>query len=168
MNVAEKTVRLLAIASGGGHWVQLRRMRPAWENCDVAYVTTKPGYRDEVMADGRLASGGNCRFYVITDANRWQKFRLLRQLLQIIVILIRERPDVVISTGAAPGYFALRISKLIGARTIWVDSVANAEVLSLAGQMAGGYADLWLTQWRDLEGSENPKRGLPLHRGSVI
>ena len=60
------------------------------------------------------------------------------------------RPDVVISTGAAPGYFALRLGKLFGARTIWVDSIANAEEMSLSGRLAQRYADLWLTQWPEV------------------
>ena len=46
---------------------------------------------------------------------------------------MRLRPDVVITTGAAPGYFAVRIGKLLGARVVWVDSIANAEELSLSG-----------------------------------
>jgi hypothetical protein len=62
----------------------------------------------------------------------------------------------VISTGAAPGYFAVRIGKLFGARTIWVDSVANAEELSLSGKEAGRHVDLWLTQWPHLARPEGP------------
>ena len=33
----------------------------------------------------------------------------------------------VISTGAAPGYFAMRFAKWLGRRTIWIDSIANVE-----------------------------------------
>ena len=63
------------------------------------------------------------------------------------MVVLRVRPDVVISTGAAPGFFALRFGKLLGARTVWVDSIANAEQMSLAGELARPYSDLWLTQW---------------------
>jgi UDP-N-acetylglucosamine:LPS N-acetylglucosamine transferase len=73
-----------------------------------------------------------------------------------VCILLRERPDVIISTGAAPGYFALRLGKWFGARTIWVDSIANVEKLSLSGQRVGKYADLWLTQWPHLARPEGP------------
>ena len=66
------------------------------------------------------------------------------------------RPDVVISTGAAPGYFALRLGKMLRAQTIWLDSLANVETLSQAGEMAGPYADLWLTQWPELAGDAGP------------
>ena len=64
--------------------------------------------------------------------------------------MLRERPDVVVSTGAAPGYLALRCAKLLGARTVWIDSVANVEELSLSGRIASTKADLCLTQWPHL------------------
>jgi hypothetical protein len=69
----------------------------------------------------------------------------------------------VITTGAAPGYFAIRIGNLFGARTIWVDSIANGEELSLSGQKAGPHAALWLTQWAHLAKAEGPH-----YRGSVL
>ena len=94
---------------------------------------------------------------MIVDATRWNKLKLLRMALQITWILLRERPDVVVSTGAAPGYFALRLGKWLGARTIWIDSIANVERLSLSGQRIGPHADLWLTQWPHLARPDGPQ-----------
>ena len=71
-------------------------------------------------------------------------------------LVIRERPDVVVTTGAAPGYFALRFGKWIGAKTIWIDSIANLERMSLSGERVRRYADLWLTQWAHLAKSDGP------------
>jgi len=62
----------------------------------------------------------------------------------------RERPSVVVSTGAAPGYLAIRCARLMGARTLWIDSVANIEELSMSGRLASTTADLCLTQWPHL------------------
>lgn len=62
----------------------------------------------------------------------------------------------VLSTGAAPGYIAVRLGKLIGAKTIWIDSIANVEHLSMAGELAGQHADLWLTQWPHLAKADGP------------
>jgi UDP-N-acetylglucosamine:LPS N-acetylglucosamine transferase len=135
--------RILAVASSGGHWVQLCRLRPAFDGHDVAYMTTDPGHRDEVAGS---------RYYTVVDANRWERIKLLRSAVKIVWVLLRERPEVVVSTGAAPGYIALRIAKLLGARTVWIDSVANVEELSLSGQMASRKADLCLTQWSHLAG----------------
>ena len=78
-------------------------------------------------------------------------------------LVFRERPDVVITTGAAPGYFGVRFGKWLGARVVWVDSVANAEELSLSGEKAGTFVDLWLTQWAHLA-----REGGPECLGSVL
>lgn len=102
-------------------------------------------------------------FYVVPEANRWDKIRLVRSLLKIVWVVLRLRPDVVVTTGAAPGYFAVRVASLIGSRTVWIDSIANAEELSLSGKKAGRFVDLWLTQWPDVSGPEGPQ-----YKGSVL
>jgi UDP-N-acetylglucosamine:LPS N-acetylglucosamine transferase len=139
--------RVLAVSSGGGHWVQLLRVRSAFDGCDVAFVSVSRQYEPQVRPS---------RFYAVRDATRWDKFGLLVQAFQLATILIRERPDVVISTGAAPGYFAIRLAKLLSKRTVWIDSIANVEKLSMTGELVGRYADLWLTQWLHLARPQGP------------
>ena len=72
-------------------------------------------------------------------------------------IIFTKRPDVVISSGAAPGLIAIMLGKMVGAKTIWIDSIANAEELSLSGKKAGAFADLWLTQWPNLVQPTGPQ-----------
>lgn len=151
-----RPVRIVAIASAGGHWVQLMRLRAAWEGCDVTYVTTDPGQAEVLRRLAAEAGMPSPKLRIVTEGNRWQKARLIRQLMQIAVLMLRLRPDTVISTGAAPGYFALRIGKVLGARTIWIDSIANAGEMSLSGRKIRKHADLWLTQWPHLAGPDGP------------
>ena len=146
--------------------MQLQRLRPAWDGCETIYVTTKREYQQDVEADAKRRSIKIPKFYTVTPATRWEKFRMLRQLCEISFILLKERPDVLITTGAAPGYFALRLGKMLGARTIWVDSIANAEELSLSGQKVKRFADLWLTQWEHLSGSDETVN--PAYLGAVV
>jgi len=139
--------KVLAISSGGGHWVQLQRLRPAFEGCNIIFATTQKSYGFDIAED---------HFRVIPDCNRWEKIKLLKSAFAILLLVIREKPDVIVSTGAAPGYFAIRFGKTLGKKTIWVDSIANAEELSMSGQRARKYADLWLTQWEHLSRPEGP------------
>lgn len=148
--------RIVAVASAGGHWVQLMRLRAAWEGCDVTYITTDPGLAETLRQDAATRGEFEPKLHIIIDANRWRKRRLALQMLQVLMLMLRLRPDAVISTGAAPGYFALRFGKLLGARTVWIDSVANAEELSLSGLKIGKHADLWLTQWEHLVQPDGP------------
>lgn len=140
--------RVLAVSSGGGHWVELLRLAPAFEAVDVAYVTVQRDYGGDVQ--GR-------RFYVVNDATRWNKLAVAMMALRLLVIMMWERPDVVITTGAAPGYFALRFGRWLGAKTVWLDSIANAGELSMSGRIARRHADLWLTQWSHLAESDGPE-----------
>ena len=114
MHLKEKDNRkkVLAVASSGGHWTQLMRVLPAFTSYEVVFVTVLKSYRSQVPKN---------RFYLINDANRWNKLRLVQVALKLVWILGKERPDVVVSTGAAPGYFALRLGRLFGAKTIWID-----------------------------------------------
>jgi hypothetical protein len=142
-----KPPKLLAAASAGGHWVQLLRLRPAFEGFEVAFLTTNESCRTEVSE----------RVYLVNEASRWNKLALLVMCARVVWAVARVRPDFVISTGAAPGYMALRFGRMIGARTIWLDSIANADELSLSGQRIGKHADLWLTQWPHLASSSGPR-----------
>lgn len=149
-----KPKRILAVASGGGHWVQLMRLRPAFEGHAVSYVTVDRDYGTDLAGE---------RLYVVPDSNLSSKLGLLRTALAVFWVVLRVRPDVVLSTGAAPGWFSLVFGRWFGARTVWIDSIANAERLSKSGERAGRYADLWLTQWPELA-----QPGGPEFVGSVL
>lgn len=147
-------MKILAISSGGGHWVQLLRLRAAFDGEDVTYACVRPSYSADVPGE---------RFMSITDATRWDRWRLLKMLFQVAWLILTLRPDVVITTGAAPGYAAIRFGKWMKARTIWIDSIANVETMSLSGAKLAKHADLWLTQWPHLAKQEGPH-----YKGAVI
>jgi len=154
INKAERRNKVLAVASSGGHWTQLLRVVPALTSFEIVYLTVLESYRLQVPDN---------RFYFVNDANRWNKLRLITLAIRVAWIIGKERPDVVVSTGAAPGYFALLFGRLFGARTIWIDSITNIERLSMSGSLVGRHADLWLTQWPHLARPEVPHFG-----GSVL
>lgn len=140
--------KILAISSGGGHWIELMRLRPAFDGHEVVYATVSDAYRSHVP-DARLR--------VIPDVTRWDRLGLVKCASRVLAVLALERPDVVISTGALPGFFGVVLGKAVGCRTIWVDSIANVEELSMSGAKVGPFADLWLTQWPELERTSGPE-----------
>ena len=145
--------KVLAVASGGGHWIQLLRLRPSFNGTRLRYMTTNHDFKKDVSEP----------LYVVSDANIWEKFKLVKMFLQVAWVILKFRPDVVISTGAAPGFAALFFGKVIGAKTIWIDSIANAEQLSKSGIHAKKVADVWLTQWEHLASDKGP-----LFKGRVL
>ena len=148
------TKRVLAVASGGGHWVQLMRLRPAFEGLDVAFVSVNAFRRDEVRGH---------RFFTLPDASRWNKHMFVPMAFKILWILLLVRPHVVVTTGSAPGYATLQLARLFGSRTVWIDSISQIEALSMSGRLAGKVADLWLTQWPHLASPQGPQ-----YSGSVL
>lgn len=147
--------RILAVASGGGHWEQLMRLRPAFERTETFYASTNKGYADrESIRD--LA--------VIPDANRHSaRSASFRTLTESWKLVRRLRPDVVVSTGAMPGLFCIAFGRLFGARTMWIDSIANSERMSVSGRFARFLAHETLTQWPHLANGRSP-----VFRGSVL
>lgn len=147
--------KVLLVASSGGHWVQLNRLAGAFSETDLHFASTEKDY-------GQAVRQG--RFHYVPDASMSSPVpRILWQALCVLALLLRVRPDVVVSTGAAPGYFALLFGRKLGARTVWVDSIANVEQVSLAGSKAAKHADLYLTQWEHLA-----CEGGPAYFGSVV
>lgn len=151
----DRPLRILAIASGGGHWVELMRLRPAFEGLDVAYASVFPDYADDVPGH---------RFHSFDDVSRFNKARIGSVFVQVARIVLRERPAVVITTGSFPALMALGVAKVaLGARTIWIDSIANCQQLSTSGRLARRVADIWLTQWPHLSADDGPQ-----HWGAVL
>ena len=144
-----KERKVLFVSSSGGHWIQLRRLRPAFDGWNQSFACTNAGYRSTIDP--------NDRFFAIPEANRWSKLRLVYQALAVLWAVLRTRPEVIVSTGASSGFFAMLFGRLVRSKTIWVDSIANVDRLSLSGQQAGRFADLWLTQWEHLARPEGPK-----------
>ncbi len=130
--------KILAVASGGGHWKQLMLLSPAFEGCNVKYITTIEGLPEQEGIEN---------YRIVKDSNKDEKLSLLVTLTQIFIIVIKYRPDFVISTGAAPGLLAIILGRLLGAKTLWVDSIANGEELSMAGRLAKKCSNKVLSQW---------------------
>jgi UDP-N-acetylglucosamine:LPS N-acetylglucosamine transferase len=147
--------KVMAVASGGGHWVELRRIMPAFEGAEVVYVSTEP------QADADLAPA---RYYAVRNVTRRNRLAFVTILRQIVGIVRRERPEVVVTTGAAPGLVAIACAKLLcRSRTVWIDTIANAERMTLSGRLARPFADAWLVQWPHLA-----RPGGPEHWGAVL
>ena len=148
--------RVLAVASSGGHWLQLKRLRKSWIGCEVHLATN---CLNQVIIES------DWTVHQIPDGSRKDRLGLIRTAVTLHRLVKSLRPDVVVTTGAAPGLVALAAGKLSGARCIWLDSIANTQRLSLSGRLARPFADLWLTQWPQLS---KPSRLFPFKRPQYL
>lgn len=135
--------KILAVASIGGHWVQLLRIaKPLEENYEVVYMSTHPKCQSMV---------GDCGFHTIMDFSRWNAWKILPVFFSALNVVRKENPHVVITTGAAPGLIVLFAAFCLRKKTVWIDSIANVNHLSLCGRVAKKFASRFYTQWKELE-----------------
>jgi len=138
----KKRRKICLVASAGGHLTQLLKLESCWQDYEVCWITTSKVMLEKLQSQGRVYTVGEC--------NRNQPLRILKVLLCCLRMLIREKPGIVISTGAAAGCIICFLAKPTGAKIVWVDSITNVRRLSLSGRLVRHIADLFLVQWPEL------------------
>ena len=137
--------KVLSVSSFGGHTVELHQ----------CLKMSKMG--SLVMA----CTGGECD-YLIDDFSRTDVWKILRVMRQVWRIIRKEKPDVLISTGAAPGLAAIVVARAMGITTIWIDSIATRSKLSLSGRLVKPFCKEYYVQWPELA------RGRIKYMGNVL
>jgi beta-1,4-N-acetylglucosaminyltransferase len=137
-----KKIKICLAASSGGHLTQLLRLSDSWKEYEAFFVVTSDIVRKELQKYGKV--------YVVGECNRQHPLQVLFVLLKCIKIVFIEKPQVIISTGAAVGCLTCFTAKIIRAKIIWVDSITNVSRLSLSGQLVKKIADLFFVQWPEL------------------
>lgn len=139
------TLRICVGASAGGHMNELLKLlerSKSWPQPPSFYVTSLATMAEKLAQLGPV--------YIIGECNRWHPLKTMGVLLRSLKIIIKERPDVVITTGSLPLAIVCLSAKLFGAKIVWIDSIANIEHFSLSGRVILYFADLFLTQWPEL------------------
>lgn len=131
--------KIIAVASVGGHLVQLLTITKALEKYyEIIYCSTHTDCRDLI---------GGCEYYLMEDFNRKTPWKLISGFIKQVRMIKKNRPVAVISTGAAPGLAALMAAKVCGVKSIWIDSIANVQQLSASGRIARKFVSRIYTQW---------------------
>jgi UDP-N-acetylglucosamine--N-acetylmuramyl-(pentapeptide) pyrophosphoryl-undecaprenol N-acetylglucosamine transferase len=136
-----RALRICLAGSGGGHVRQLLDLAPAFGDHDHFFVT-------EDTALGRtLQSRSRTHFvphFAWGQGKHGQSVKMLMaaaaNFVRSAFIVLRERPDIVISTGAGAVYFTVLWARLAGACVIVVESFARFEAPSLFGRLAASLA----------------------------
>lgn len=134
--------RKICIAcSSGGHLHQLHLLKPFWEKYARFWVTFE-------KEDSKSLLRGEQVYGVYFPTNRNVK-NLIRNTWLAIRILLRERPNLIISNGAAIAVPFFYIGKLIGAKTVYIEVYDRITSPTLTGQLVYPIADVFVLQWED-------------------
>lgn len=140
----EKKKKLCCVASAGGHWEELLCLKEVFDENDSFYVTEKTG---QVMGS-KLQN-----IYLIPQINRHEKFffvHFLKLFLKVFQIMRKEKPDVVITTGALISFPFCLIGKLSRKKVIFIESFARIYDKSLTGRLVYPFADVFIVQWESM------------------
>lgn len=121
--------------------MELLRLSRAFDNTHLIYMSTNESFRQTVPEND---------FVLIPEVSRWNKLKVVFSFFKMMVIIGKLKPDVIITTGAAPGVLALLVGKLLGAKTIWVESMCHAAEISLSGKIVSVFASTVYTQYAHL------------------
>ncbi len=138
---------LCLAASGGGHVRQLLDLAPLWRDYPHFFVT-------EDTALGRSIADKEEVYFVphfaLGQARLGAPLKMLGEAIRSIIaslrIVVRKRPDYVITTGAGSQLFIVAWARLLGARIVLVDSFARFESPSAFARLAGPLAHLRVAQ----------------------
>src|SRR5690606_7330734 len=86
-------------------------------------------------------------YFNVQDCNRKNRWHSVKCFVQMFYRIVSIRPRVIVTTGAAPGLMAIIIGSILGKKTLWIDSIANVERISMSGRIAQRFATKCLTQW---------------------
>ena len=128
--------------SSGGHFFEAMQACSKINNYNKFYVTFNTPHLWDLAKKEKI-------YFVMHP--RHNPFRLLINLFQSIIILIKEKPDVIISTGADVTVHTFIIGKLLNRKTIYIESGANVYSPALTGMIVYHFADLFLVQWKPIK-----------------
>jgi len=127
---------IMVISSGGGH---LREVMIALES----YDTGKLLFVSSALP--HLQNMHDIDMLFINDAHRNMR-NYLRNLAQSLNIYFRYRPSIILSTGAGISVFMFVIGKLMGSRTIFIESGSRILYPSKTGRILYHFSNYFIIQ----------------------
>jgi UDP-N-acetylglucosamine transferase subunit ALG13 len=172
-----RRLRVCLAGSGGGHVRQLLDLEPAWSRHDYFFVS------EDTALSRSIAEKHPTRYvphFALGQARLGAPLKMLggaiRSVFASAAIMLKERPDVLISTGAGAVFFPLVWARLLGARVVVIESFARFDKPSVFGRLTAPLAHRKVVQskalaayWPDaavfdplkmLEGERPPKKPL--------
>ncbi|MFQ9311499.1 MAG: PssD/Cps14F family polysaccharide biosynthesis glycosyltransferase [Paraclostridium sordellii] len=137
--------KICFVASSGGHFEQIMMLKPLMKKYDSFIVTEKTNYS---------VSNEDIPFYYLKQVNRHEfKFILYMMIntIKTIGIFLKEKPDIVISTGALATIPMCFIAKIFRKKIIFIESFAKINSPTLTGKLVYKFANQFYVQWEEMK-----------------
>ena len=134
----KKNPKICFVSSSGGHWEQLQKLKPLADKYEGFFVTEKTQF------DAPLAS----YFMMQTDLkDKLMPFKMLVTSVKALKIWIKEKPDLIITTGTMVAYPFYLLSIICKKKFIFIETFGRANMPTVAGKLMEKHSDMFIVQW---------------------
>lgn len=136
-------MKVCLVGSSGGHLTHLYMLKSFWKNEDRFWVTFDKEDSRSILKKEKMYS---CYF----PTNRNLK-NLIKNSVLAWKILRTEKPDVIISSGAAVAVPFFYLGKIFGIKTIYIEVFDRIDAPTLTGKIVYPIADVFIVQWEEMK-----------------
>lgn len=136
----KENTKICFVSSSGGHYLQLQRLSPLLQKYDGFFVSEKTKFDD------------SAKYVMIqTDVkDPLMAFKMLINSIRSLKVWIKEKPDVVVTTGTLVALPFAILSKVFNKKFIYIESYSRVYNGTKAGRFLYRLADLFIVQWKPL------------------
>ena len=138
--------KICFISSCGGHLMEIKQLFPIAEGFDFYIVTENNPASYEIV--------DKFRHYYLKQQER-KNIRFLWNFIYNIIfslrILLKEKPNIILSTGAGCTFPTLLLGKILKAKIIYIESFAKLTNKSMTGKLTYYFADYFFVQWEEMK-----------------
>lgn len=137
--------KICLVSSCGGHFMELIQLIPAVKEYDF-YILTEKNIASKSILE-------KYRHYYLSQQERkgiMFIFKFSWNIIKSLCIFLKERPNIIISTGAGASYPTCKIANLFGKKVIYIESFAKINNKSKTGELVYKFADKFYVQWPEM------------------
>ncbi len=140
-------MKICLTANSGGHLNQLLQLKSFYKKRDHFFITDRNSLSEELAKSERVYFIEKFVFKEIILKRQFLK--PFKNLMQAVLIFIKERPDAIITTGAGTA-FGPWVLGLLFKKTVFIESIARTNGPSVFGKLFGRRADVVFVQWEHM------------------
>lgn len=139
---SSENIKICLVGSSGGHLTHLYMLKPFWKNKNRFWVTFDKEDAKSLLEGEKVY---NCYY----PTNRNLK-NLIKNTYVAIRVLLKENPDVIVSSGAAVAVPFFYLGKLMRKRVIYLEVYDRIDKPTLTGKLVYPITDIFIVQWEEM------------------
>lgn len=136
-------MKVCMVGSSGGHLTHLYMLKPFWQDKERFWVTFDKEDANSLLQNEKV-------YHCYYPTNRSLKALFINTRLAM-KLLRKERPDLIISSGAAVAVPFFYIGKLLGAKLIYIEVFDRIDKSTMTGKMVYPITDKFIVQWEEMK-----------------